>query len=107
MLISTVGLLVALANPTPNQINTEKVTGVKVCENDVVLKVLLREETGTMYIKAENNRIFVLQEKQVDTGVRRFESKDKTLIYIQQPNKAVILDGVNMRPVVDECKNSA
>lgn len=106
VIISTVGLLVALANPTPGQANKELITGTKVCEGNYIIKVLVRDETGTMYIKA-NGRVFVLNEREVDTGVRRFDSKDGTLIYIQQPHKAIVLDGVNMKPVLDECKNSA
>ena len=106
-ILSTIGLVVAVANPIPNQMNVQSVTGEKVCENNISFKALLREETGTLYIKSDNGTIFVLQEKKVDTGVRRFESKDKTLVYIQQPHKAVVLDGKNMRPLIDECRNSA
>ena len=74
--------------------------GVKTCETEV-MRVLLRDDV--LYVKIRD-RVLTFTEKPTQTNVRRFETYDSKLVFLQLPEKTMLLDNVRMKPLLTECK---
>jgi hypothetical protein len=46
-----------------------------------------------------------MTEKPTKNTVRRFETDNSEVVFLQLPEKAMILDNKNMKPILTECKD--
>lgn len=111
LLLSVVGLGFSLAtNPVygielvqkPGPFVLQKLEGKKSCDF-ADIKVL--SKNNVVYLKY-NNVVYTMYSKPTAKGVKnvkRFETAKRNLVYLQLPEKAMLLDHVNMRPLLNEC----
>ena len=103
VLLSLVGLMFTLSSAShagpPQQLE-----GTKACDNRVI-KVLQKD--GKLYVKMQN-QVYTMKSVATNNGVKnvsRFETWDSSIVFLQTPEKAMILDNVSMVPITNECRN--
>lgn len=109
--LSIIGLGFSLAtNPVygielvqkPGPFVLQKLEGKKSCDF-ADIKVLSKGDT--IYLKY-NNKVHTMHRKPTAKGVKnvkRFETEKRGLVFLQLPEKAMLLDHVKMRPILNEC----
>ena len=110
--LSIIGLGFSLAtNPVygielvqkPGPFVLQKLEGKKSCDF-ADIKVLSKNDK-TIYLKYKNV-VYTMHRKPTAKGVKnvkRFETEKRNLVFLQLPEKAMLLDHVNMRPLLNEC----
>jgi hypothetical protein len=100
LLLSVIGLTYTLS---ANAIEPQKLEGTKVCETGM-LKVLYQQEQKRLLIK-HGDQVYVMTERTVkEKKARRFETVSGSLVYLHLPEKAMLLDNYDMKPVFTDCK---
>lgn len=111
LLLSAVGLgFSVMTNPVfgvelvqrPGPFVLQKLEGKKSCDFGEI-KVL--SKNNIVYIKY-NSKVYTLYSKPTAKGVKnvkRFETEKRGLVFLQLPEKAMLLDQVKMRPLLNEC----
>ena len=103
LLLSVIGLVFTLnANSAPSY-KPQKLEGSKVCEAGII-KTLYRDQEKRLYLKSKQT-ILSMSEKPTKNAVRRFETDNGEIVFLQLPEKAMLLDNKNMRPILTECKD--
>ena len=104
-ILSVAGLAYTLLIGPSYAYKPQKLEGTKQCEF-AVIKVL--EKTPTkIYVKVRDTA-FVMHSQPTNKGVtnvRRYETASGKLVYLQLPEKAMILDNEKMQPLLNECKD--
>jgi len=107
ILISLLGLVITTSN-SAQAYKPQKLEGAKACEH-TILKTLYSEKYQRLYVKYQNpnntTMIFSMVEKPTNTGVRRFETDNGNVVFLQLPEKSMLLDNKNMKPIVSECRD--
>jgi hypothetical protein len=103
ILLSLVGLGVTLSS-TSHAASPQQLEGTKSCDNRVI-QVLQKD--SKLYVKMQN-QVYTMKSVATNTGVKnvsRFETWDGSIVFIQTPEKAMILDNMSMVPITNECRN--
>lgn len=104
-LASVAGLAFTVTTATNSHaFKLQEIEGTKICDNQTI-RVLYREEK--VYIRT-TDRVYTFASVPTNKGVtnvKRFETKDRTLSFLQLPEKAMILNNATMRPVSNDCLN--
>ena len=99
--LSALGLLYTVAGPSFKAQNLE---GPKTCDF-AQIKILQKHEEKKIYMKYDN-RVYVMDRVPTAKGVtnvKRFETRQGDLVYLQLPEKGMLLDNHGMRPILNEC----
>ena len=99
--MSIAGLAMTAAT-TAHAFKVQNLEGAKACDNQVI-RVLHRDDK--LYLNM-NNKVFVMVSVPTNKGVtnvRRFETKDHSIAYLQLPEKAMVLNNKTMRPITNDC----
>lgn len=111
LLLSAIGLTLSVAtNPAfgielvqkPGPFVLQKLEGKKSCDFGEV-RVLNSGET--IFLKYKDN-VHVMHQKPTAKGVKnvkRFETVNRNLVFLQLPEKAMLLDQARMKPILNEC----
>lgn len=98
--ISLIGLTYTLVSPS---FKLQKAEGPKKC--DFASIQVLQKGENKIYMKY-NNRVYVMDRVPTAKGVdnvKRYETRDNKLAYLQLPEKAMVLDNHEMRPLLNDC----
>lgn len=100
LIISLIGLSYTM---TATAIEPQKLDGTKVCETGII-KVLYQQEQKRLLVK-HGDQVYVMTERTVkEKKARRFETVSGSLVYLHLPEKAMLLDNYDMKPVYTDCK---
>lgn len=100
LIISLIGLSYTM---TATAIEPQKLDGTKVCETGMI-KVLYQQEQKRLLVK-HGDQVYVMTERTVkEKKARRFETVSGSLVYLHLPEKAMLLDNYDMKPVYTDCK---
>lgn len=101
---ATVALsLAGLIYTASTSFKPQKLEGTKTCDFATV-QILQRDE-NKIYMKYDD-RVFVMLKQPTAEGVKnikRFETKQKDMVFLQLPEKAMLLDNKAMKPILNEC----
>ena len=103
---SVIGLALTVSHNAAHAYKYQDIEGKKHCDFTTVY--VLKKSDEKIYLKM-NNKVFVMFSRPTAKGnekIKRFETGDSSLVLIQTPEKALILDNVKMRPMYNECINS-
>jgi hemin uptake protein HemP len=98
--LSVLGLAYTIMSPSFKAQNLE---GPKKC--DFASIQVLQKGENKIYMK-HNGRVFVMERVPTAEGVKnvkRFETRDHELAYLQLPEKAMLLNNKEMKPVLNDC----
>ena len=102
LILSAIGLVYTVS-ASAGSFEPQKLEGTKVCETGMI-KVLYQQSEQRLLIK-HGNQVYVMTEAAVkEKKARRFENVSGSLVYLQLPEKAMLLDNYAMKPVYTECK---
>ena len=82
----------------------QSLEGTKACEDRVIQTLYVDER---LYMKM-NGKVYTMVRVPTAKGVknvRRFETRDRSVAFLQLPEKALVLDNVQMRPITNECRD--
>lgn len=99
--LSVAGLALTAAT-TVNSFKVQNDDGVKACDNQVI-RVLYKDDR--LYLKMRG-QVFTMVRVPTNKGVtnvKRYETKDRKLAFLQLPEKAMVLNNATMRPVTNDC----
>lgn len=99
--ISLIGLALT-ASTTVHAFKVQNLEGTKACDNRVI-RVLHRDDR--LYLKMQG-QVFTMVQVPTNKGVtnvKRYETRDRKLAFLQLPEKAMILNNATMRPVTNDC----
>lgn len=99
--LSALGLLYTVVSPSFKAQNLE---GPKTCDF-AQIKILQKNEEKKIYMKY-NDRVFVMDRVPTAKGVtnvKRFETRHGDLVYLQLPEKGMLLNNSEMKPILNEC----
>lgn len=100
VVLSAVGLVYTLVAPS---FKVQKTEGPKKCDF-ASIKVLQKSE-DKIYMKY-NDRVYVMDKVATADGVKnvkRFETRDYKFVYLQLPEKSMLLDNHDMKPILNDC----
>lgn len=100
VVLSAIGLVYTIVSPS---FKVQKIEGPKKCDF-ASIKVLQKGE-DKIYMKY-NERVYVMDKVPTAEGVKnvkRFETRDHKFAYLQLPEKAMLLDNHEMKPVLNDC----
>lgn len=103
VVMSIAGLALTAAS-TVHAFKVQDLEGAKACDNQTI-KVLYKDDR--LFLKT-HNQVFVMTSVPTNKGVtnvKRFETKDRRLAFLQLPEKAMLLNNATMRPVSNDCIN--
>lgn len=69
---------------------------IKVLGNETHLFLKYKDSVHTFYRKPVNKGV---------KNILRFETANRSHIYLQLQDKSMLLDYINMRPILNECKD--
>ena len=101
--ISLVGLAFTISN-SAHAFKLQPLEGTKACDNQII-RVLAKDDK--VYLKM-HNKVHTLSSVPTNKGVtnvRRFENRDRTVAFLQLPEKAMVLDNAKMVPITNDCRN--
>lgn len=101
IVMSIAGLAMTAAT-TVQAFQVQNLEGTKVCDNRTI-RVLYKDDK--LYLNMDS-KIFTMVKVPTNKGVnnvRRFETRDRSLAYLQLPEKSMILNNKTMRPVTNDC----
>lgn len=104
IVLSAVGLAFSISSANTHAFKLQELEGTKVCDNQTI-KVLQRD--NRVYIRT-SQRVYTLAAVPTNEGVknvRRFETRDRAMAFLQLPEKAMLLDNASMRPISNDCLN--
>ena len=104
LLLSALGLVFTLNATSAAAFKEQKLEGSKICENGLIIKTLYRDQNKRLYLKSRET-VLSMTEKPTKNTVRRFETDNSEVVFLQLPEKAMILDNKNMKPILTECKD--
>jgi len=102
--LSLLGLVYTVAAPSFKAQNLE---GPKTCDF-AQIKVLQKNDEKKIYLK-HDNRVFVMDRVATAKGVqnvKRYETRQGDIVYLQLPEKGMLLNNADMRPILNECLDS-
>jgi formylmethanofuran dehydrogenase subunit D len=100
LILSIIGLTYTMS---ANAIEPQKLEGTKVCETGMI-KVLYQQDQKRLLVK-HGDQVHVMTERVVkEKKARRFENISGSLVYLHLPEKAMLLDNYEMKPVYTDCK---
>lgn len=102
-IFSLAGLLITASSAT-HAFKLQTLEGTKVCDNQVI-RVLAKNDK--LYVKI-NSKVHTMSSVPTNVGVKnikRFENRDRTIAFLQLPEKAMVLDNAKMVPITNDCRN--
>ena len=103
IIVSLAGLALT-ASSASYAFKLQPLEGTKLCDNQTI-RVLHKEDK--LYVRTDKHML-VMSRVPTAKGVvniRRFETSDRKIAYLQLPEKAMILNNDTMRPVTNDCLN--
>lgn len=103
---SIIGLVLTVQHTSAHAAKYQELEGKKSCDFSTVY--VLQKAPHKIYLKMKD-KVYVMTRRATNVGVEdieRFETKDGSLVFLQTPQKALVLDNVKMTPLLNECINS-
>jgi len=103
--VSLAGLAFTLFAGPSYAYKYQELEGSKLCDFSNIQ--VLQKNDQKIYLKYEQT-VFVMYQKPTNKGVKnvkRFETTNGGVVFLQLPEKAMLLDNVRMKPILNECKN--
>lgn len=104
ILLSLVGFAFTVSSANSHAFKLQDLEGTKVCDNQTI-RVLNRNDK--VYIRTAR-RVYTLAAVPTNEGVKnvkRYETRDRAVAFLQLPEKAMLLDNASMRPISNDCLN--
>ena len=105
-LASIIGIALTITHNNAHAYKYQHVEGKKVC--DFATVYILQKTDRKIYLKMHDkvHTMFVRPAAKGNEDIKRFETIDSSVVLLQTPQKALILDNVKMKPLYNECINS-
>ena len=105
-ILSVVGLTYTLLVGPSYAYKPQKLEGTKQC--DFATVQVLQRTSSKIYVKV-GDVAYVMHSKPTNVGVKnvkRFETASGKYAFLQLPEKAILLDNHEMKPILNECKDT-
>lgn len=104
VVLSAVGMAFTISAANSHAFKLQELEGTKVCDNQTI-RVLYRDDK--VYLRTAQ-KVYTMAAVPTNRGVnnvKRFETRDRTITFMQLPEKAMILDNAKMTPISNDCLN--
>lgn len=100
VVLSAIGLAYTVISPS---FKVQNVEGPKKC--DFASIQVLQKGDNKIYMKYDG-RVYVMDRVATNDGVKnvkRFETRDHVFTYLQLPEKSMLLNSKEMKPILNDC----